>query len=323
MKKTLMSLLALAVLTVVWNLPLHSQTRLKIAVIPKGTAHAYWKSVEAGANAAAQYLGAEILWNGPAKENDKAQQISVIKQFIKEGVAGIAVAPTDYTALVKPLSEAMQKNIPVVIFDTPMKGEPGKDYVSFVGTDNAKGGTLGGEHLAKLLGGQGKVLLLRFASTQVSTTERENGFLEAIRNNKGIRIIADNVYAGATTEEARVVCMKMVDKLKSAEGIFCSNESTTQGMLLALRKCNLAGKVKFVGFDTSIPLIEAMKNGEIDALVAQDPTKIGYYSVKTLVEYIRGGKVPPRIDTGVQLVTRDNLIDPEIQKLLRMPDALK
>jgi ribose transport system substrate-binding protein len=110
--------------------------------------------------------------------------------------------------------------------------------------------------------------------------------------------------------------MNIIDKLKEADGVFAPNESSTFGMLLALRQSNLAGKIKFVGFDTSPPLIEALEKGEIDALVAQDPTKMGYEGVKTLVAAIRGKQVPKTIDTGVRLITRENLNTPEIKKLL-------
>jgi ribose transport system substrate-binding protein len=110
--------------------------------------------------------------------------------------------------------------------------------------------------------------------------------------------------------------MNIVDKLKEANGIFCPNESSTFGMLLALRQNNLAGKVRFVGFDTSPPLIEALQKGEIDALVAQDPTRMGYEGVKTLVAHIQGKPTQKVIDTGVRLITRENMNSPEIKKLL-------
>jgi ribose transport system substrate-binding protein len=289
---------------------------LKIAVIPKGTTHIFWKSVDAGAQAAGKDLGVEIIWKGPLKENDRAQQIAIVEQFVTEGVSGIVLAPLDDTALRRPVAEAAQKKIPVVIFDSALKGEPGKDFVSFVATNNMKGGSLGGECLGKLLGGRGKVVLLRYQVGSASTMEREEGFLEAIRRNKGLGMIVDNRYAGATAGEAKTAAMNIVDKLKEADGIFCPNESSTFGMLLALKQNNLAGKVKFVGFDTSPPLIEGLRKGEIDALVAQDPTRIGYEAVTILVDHIRGKKVPTTVDTGVRLITRDNIDSPEIKKLL-------
>ena len=293
-----------------------AQPKLKIAVIPKGTTHIFWKSVEAGAKQAGKELGVEIIWKGPLKENDRAQQIAIVEQFVTEGVSGIVLAPLDNTALQRPVASAMEKKIPVVIFDSGLKGEAGKDYVSFVSTDNKKGGNLGGDHLAKLLAGKGNVVLLRYQVGSASTMEREEGFLEAMHMVKGLKITVDNRYAGATVGEAKTASMNIVDKLKEANGIFCPNESSTFGMLLALRQMNLAGKIRFVGFDTSPPLIEALQSGEIDALVAQDPTLMGYQGVKTVVAKLRGKDVPKTIDTGVRLITRENLNTPEIKKLL-------
>ena len=293
-----------------------AQPKMKIAVIPKGTTHIFWKSVEAGARQAGKELGVEIIWKGPLKENDRAQQIAIVEQFVTEGVTGIVLAPLDNTALQRPVAAAMQKKIPVVIFDSGLKGEPDKDFVSFVATDNKKGGNLGGVHLAKLLAGKGNVVLLRYQVGSASTMEREEGFLEAIHAVKGLRVTVDNRYAGATAGESKTASMNIVDKLKEANGIFCPNESSTFGMLLALRQMNLEGKIRFIGFDTSPPLIEALQRGEIDALVAQDPTLMGYQGVKTLVAKLQGKEVPKTIDTGVRLITRDNLNTPEIKKLL-------
>ena len=289
---------------------------LKIAVIPKGTTHVFWKSVEAGARTAGKELGVEIVWKGPLKENDRAQQIAIVEQFIAGGIGGIVLAPLDDTALARPVGAAMGRKIPVVIMDSALKGEAGKDFVTLVATDNKEGGRMDGDQLAKLMHGAGKVAILRYQVGSASTDEREAGFLAAIAPHPGMKIIVDNRYGGATMGEAKTAAMNMIDKLKEAAGIFCPNESTTFGMLLALRQNNLAGKVKFVGFDTSPPLIEGLRKGEIDALVAQDPVAIGYLGVKACVDQLRGRKVERRIDTGIKLITRDNLDDPGVRKLL-------
>jgi len=249
----------------------------------------------------------------------RPQQIQIVEQFATEGVNGIVLAPLDDTALQRPVASAMGKKIPVVIFDSALKGDAGKDFVSFVATNNKKGGQLGGEQLAKAMAAKGKVVLLRYQVGSASTDEREAGFLEAVGKHPDMKVIVDNRYGGATMGEAKTAAMNMVDKLREAGGIFCPNESTTFGMLLALRQSNLAGKVKFVGFDTSPPLIEALQKGEIDALVAQDPQKMGYLGVKTCVEHIQGRKVELNVDTGVALVTRENLSEPAIKKILQLP----
>ncbi len=286
-----------------------------LAVIPKGTTHEFWKTIEAGARDAGREAGVKILWKGPLKENDRAQQIAIVEQFVSEGVNGVVLAPLDDVALRRPVQAAMEKKIPVLIIDSALKGEPGKDFVGYVGTDNFQGGVLGGEELARLLEGKGKVVLLRYMEGSASTTEREAGFLSALKKHPQIELLVENRYGGATASEAQSTALNMLDVLRQADGIFCSNESLTFGMLLALKQNNLLGK-KFVGFDTSAPLLEGLRQGQIHALVAQDPRKMGYLGVKTLLAHLNGEKVPENVDSGVRLVTPQNVDSPEIQAIL-------
>lgn len=288
----------------------------RIAVIPKGTTHSHWKSVEAGAKKAGAELGVEIIWKGPLKEDDRAQQIALVQQFVSSGISAMVLAPLDDTALRGPVKTAGERNIPVVIFDSAIKGEVGKDFVSYVATDNRRGGMLGGEELVRLLGGKGKVVLLRYAEGSASTAEREAGFLEVIQKHPNITVIVENRYAGPTVSTAQDAAMNLIDKVREADGIFCPNESSTQGMLLALRQTGLAGKKTFVGFDASTALLSAMNRGHINALVAQNPTKMGYLGVITAVKALRGEKVEPVIDTGCVLVTKSNQNEPAIKEVL-------
>ncbi|MFM7185523.1 MAG: substrate-binding domain-containing protein [Planctomycetota bacterium] len=293
--------------------------RPRIAMIPKGTTHVFWKTVESGAREAAAELDVDLVWKGPLKENDRGQQIAIVEQFVTEGVAAIALAPLDATALRRPVALAAARTIPVVIFDSALQGEAGKDFVSLVATDNRRGGELGGARLADALDGRGGVVLLRYQIGSASTDEREAGFAAAVAARPGIEVISDNRYSGATAGEAKTAALNMLDTLKAADGIFCPNESSSFGMLLALRQHNLAGKVKFVGFDTSPALIEALRKGEIDALVAQDPRTMGRQTVTAAVRHLRGEAVEPAIDTGAAVVTRDNVDTPAIQKILQLP----
>ena len=269
-----------------------------IAVIPKSTTHVFWKAVEAGAREGAKEAGVEMVWKGSLKEDDPAQQIQIVEQFVSEGVGGIVLAPIDDTALKRPVAAAMQKGIPVVIMDSALKGEPVKDFVSTVSTNNYRGGEMAGEQLGKLLDGKGKVVLFRFKEGSASTGQREAGFLEAIKKFPDIQVILDNRYSGTTAREAQSTALKMLDKLKEADGIFCSTEPSTLGMLLALKRNNLAGSKKLVGFDTSPGLMEGLKKGEIQALVVQNPKKMGHEAVKALVAKMKGETVPTVIDSG-------------------------
>jgi ribose transport system substrate-binding protein len=291
----------------------------KIAVIPKGTTHSFWKSVEAGARKAGEELGVEIIWKGPLKEDDRAQQIQVVQQFVSSGVTAIVLAPLDDSALRAPVKSAMDRHIPVVIFDSALKGEAPQDFLSLVATNNRRGGELGGEELARLLGGKGKVVLLRYAEGSASTMEREAGFLDVMKRHPEITVTVDNRYGGSTISSAQDAAMNLIDKLREADGIFCPNESTTQGMLLALRQTRLVGQKKFVGFDTSPFLLQALEKGEVLALVAQNPTRMGYLGVATAVKHLRGEKIEPLIDTGCVLVTKENQNDPAVKTVLGKP----
>ena len=293
-----------------------SSSEIRIAVIPKGTTHDFWKSVHAGADRAGKELGIKITWKGPLQENDRESQIQIVEQLVSENYSALVLAPLDNKALVKPVQEARNKKIPVVIFDSALNADP-SDFVSFVATDNHKGGMIGGEELARLLNNKGKVVLLRYEEGSASTMEREAGFLEVMKQHPDIQLLVDNRYGGATVDSALNASMNLLDQLRNADGVFCPNESTTNGMLQALRQGGLAGKLKFVGFDATPKLVEALQSNEVQALVAQDPKKMGYEGVKTAYAAIKGQHVDSRIDTGVHLITKDNVNTAEIKDLLQ------
>jgi ribose transport system substrate-binding protein len=296
--------------------------RRAIAVIPKGTTHEYWKSIHAGAIKAGEEANAEIIWRGPLKEDDREDQIKVVEDFVNRGVAGIVLAPLDDTALRAPVTEATKASIPVVIIDSDLKSD---DYVSFIATDNFKGGQLAGQELGRLLGGKGKVAMLRYQEGSASTTKREEGVLDAIKHCAGIEVVSSNQFGGATTETAYRASENLLAPLKNGDGtltvdgIFACNESTTFGMLRALQDGRFAGKVKFVGFDASQKLIDALGAGQINALVVQNPMKMGYLGVKTLVAHLDGKPVDKKIDTGATLVTKANMAQPQVNDLLHPP----
>ncbi|HKC11467.1 MAG TPA: substrate-binding domain-containing protein [Vicinamibacteria bacterium] len=299
--------------------------KVTLAVIPKGTSHVFWQSIHAGASKAAAELGVEVIWRGPLREDDRDSQVSEVEGFVSRGISGIVLAPLDETALARPVAAAVKSGIPVVIIDSGLKGE---GYVSFVATDNEKGGRLGGEHVARVLGGKGKVVLLRYAEGSDSTNKREEGFLAVMKENPGIEVVSSNQYAGADVEsayrkaEAILSTYKRPDGSLGVNGIFCPNESSAFGMLRVLQDNGWAGKVHFVGFDASPNLVKGLRDGHIDGLVLQDPVSMGYLGVKTMVAHLRGQSVEKRIDTGVHLATREAMDQPEMKELLS-PDLSK
>ena len=313
------------VLCFVFNpLVVQAQEKLKIAVIPKGDDSFFWQCVHKGAQSCGEVLGGvEVDWMPPKVAQDVKQQIELVDQCSQQGVRGIVLSPSDYTLLAAPVARAVKKGIPVLVIDSRLKGEPGKDYICYVSTDNRNGGMLAGDAMAKVLGGKRKVLVLRYTVGQANLSERQDGFVKALEKYKDIHVVNKYRSDKPTVEDARVAGESMIDELRTVDGLFCPNESTTEGMLKALQSAHLNGKIKFIGFDTSDLLVQALKNGDIDGLVAQDPTRMGYFAVETLVDHIRGTKVPPVIDISVRVITRENIGDPEIQKLIAMPSLIK
>ncbi len=291
--------------------------KLKIAVIPKATTHEFWKAIHAGAVRASRELEVEIFWKGPQREDDRAQQIIVVEDFINRGVNGIVLAPLDDRALCRPVQDAGRENIPVVIIDSGLQGE---DYVSFVATDNYKGGVLAAKKLGELLRGKGDIFLIRYQAGSASTTKREKGFFDTITAEfPEISLLVQDQYAGSTTETAFQLAENLFSRFPDVDGIFCPNESSTFGTLRAIQEAGVAGKIKFVGFDSSVKLVQALRDGHIHGLILQNPMKMGYLGVKQMVLYLKGQKIEMRIDTGVYLATRENMDDPDIKSLL-MPD---
>lgn len=319
MTRRLVTLLAAALL--VACLACSKKTdKLRVAVVPKGTTHEFWKSVHAGAVKAAQEQNIDIIWKGPLKEDDLKGQIDVVDAFVAQGVSGIVLAPLSDKGLVVPVRTAANAHIPVVVFDSDLSGDA---HVSFVATDNYGAGKMAAEAMARLLGATKTVVVLRYQEASASTMNREKGFLDAIRTHAEIQILSENQYGGATAETALSASESLLAAQKAAAGavggVFCPNESTTFGMLLALRKQGLAKKLHFVGFDSSPKLLDALRAGDIEALVVQDPFNIGYLATKTMADYLRKKPVEKRIDTGAKLVTRDNVDSPDMKALLE-PD---
>lgn len=305
------------------------EKKLTIAVIPKGSTHEFWKSVHEGTNKAAEELGVEVIFKGPVKEDDRESQIKTVEDFITKRVDGIVLAPLDKTALKGVVKEANEANIPVVIIDSPLDGA-----TSLVATDNEKGGNMAGEECVKVLTSapydkmtrKRKVVVLRYQEGSASTMLREKGFIDVLEKNPNIEIVSKNQYGGATADSAQKAGENLLSSFKKPDGsldvdaIFTPNESTTFGMLRVLQEANWAGKVKFFGFDSAPKLLDALRAGQIESLVVQNPRNMGYSGVKTIVADIKAKKDPSdKVDTGAALITKANIDSEENKALLAPP----
>jgi ribose transport system substrate-binding protein len=316
MRTRTLCLLLLAALT-----PLAAQEPRKpvVALVPKGATHVFWKSVEAGAREAGAELGVDILWSPPQREDDRAQQMGMVDTLVLRKVDALCLAPLDAVALRDKAVKATEAGIPVVIFDSPLARPEGAS-AGYVGTDNFAAGKLAAEGMAAALKGKGRVIVLRYQVGSASSEQREDGFLEGIKAHPGIEVVSSNQYGGATVasclDKAKSLLLRFSGD-RAPDGIYCANQTTTLGMLQALQQRGMAGKVAFVGFDPTLVLVEALRKGEVNALVSQNPHGMGRKTVEAAVAKIRGQAIPERTDTGCVLVTPANLDQPDIQAILR------
>lgn len=286
---------------------------IRIAVIPKGTAHVFWLSVHAGARTAAEELGVRIEWQGPQTETMRTQQIDIVNDFIVRQVDGIVLAPLDQEALVPAVDAIARAGIPCVIFDSGINSD---EYVSFVATDNYQGGVQAGHALGQALGGEGTCIIVRTDPASDSTNQREQGFEDTLAEHyPGVQVI-DSQYGYSDRERSRSVAEDMLTSHPDVDSVFGPNESSAFGALLALQSLGHAGEKVFVGFDSSDELVRGLENGHINALVLQDPFRMGYDSVVSMVKHLNGEPVERRIDTGVYVVTPENMNEPVMQRLL-------
>ncbi len=288
-------------------------------MIPKGTADVFFQSVHAGALAAGQQFHAEILWDGPASETDYSRQVEIMDSMLNRHVNGIAVAATDKTILNASLDRAARENVPLAIFDS---GVDSTNYISFVATNNYEGGQLGGRKLGQLLNGKGTVAMIEHAPGSASTMEREQGFKDAMAKEfPGIQIVAEQ-YSMADRAKGLAVTENILTARPDLNGIFASSEPSSVGAAQALKSRGLAGKVKLVAFDSSDGLVDDLKGGTIDALVVQDPFKIGFEGVRAVAEKLEGKTPAKKVDLSAVVITKGDLERPEIRQLLH-PDLKK
>jgi ribose transport system substrate-binding protein len=290
-----------------------SAKHYNIAVIPKGTTHVFWQSVHAGANRAAKELGVTIRWQGPQGEAERGQQIQIVNDLLTQGVDAVCLAPIDSNSLVDTINNAA-KQVPVVLFDS---GANTDQYTAFVATDNRKGGELAGEEMVRLLGDAGgEIAIVRVMAGSQSTTEREEGFKSVVAKNPKIKIVSEQ-YGDSDRAKSQRVAGDILAAHPNLVGFYGPNESSTVGILNALHDVKKAGKIKFVGFDSSEELAKALDDGEIDALVLQNPVLMGERAVRAAVAKLNGENVPKNQPIAPTLITRANKDQPAMQQLLR------
>jgi len=299
-------------------------SQLQIACIAKSTVNAYWKAVEAGAKQAASEDNVDLIWTGPDSETNHTQQASMVDNMVNRGVKGIVIAPTNFDAMVRPVDNAVQRGIPVIVIDSPVNT---KSPSCVIATDNEAAGRQAADALAAAIGNNkkfgGKVIMLRFLEGSGSTEAREKGFTEECKA-KGLDLV-DQAYTkgtGSTTDAAdtadALIRRNTKDNALQVDGIFAANQPTAIGMLKKIEQFKSGGMkfdMPFVGFDAHEILLKGIRDGEVAAIVTQDPRQMGYLGVKNMVKLLHKEPVPPTISTATATVTKQNIDDPKIKAI--------
>ena len=294
-------------------------TTKTIAVIPKGNAHLFWLSVRAGAMAAGKKLGVNVVWNGPAQETEYDRQIQIVDSMIARHVDGIAIAAAERKALVQSIDRAMAVGIPVAVFDS---GVDSTNYLTFIATNNYEAGQAGARELAKLIGGKGTVAMIMHVPGSESTMDRERGFEDVLAKEfPNIHLVA-KLYGQSDRSKAMAAAENILTAHPALDGLFASAEPSSVGASQAIKSRGLGGKIKFVAFDASQGLIDDLKAGVINGLVVQDPFRMGFDAVRSIVDKLNGQTPPKRMDLAPHVVEKQDLEKREIQELLS-PDLRK
>lgn len=288
---------------------------VNIVFIPKSSDQVFWELMRIGVDKAIQEDGRiRLTWRGPEHNDDIDSQIKIVQLYTKPGVDAILIAPTDRARLVESVQKAVALGIKVIAVDS---GLDGNQHLNFVTSDNYAGGQLAAKTLAGLLQNQGKVAMLRTVAGSASTDERAQGFVDYLKERAPkITLVAD-VYGGGSIGKARQSAAQLLAAHPGIDGVFAVNESSTDGMLRALRDKGLAGKPRFIGFDSTDFLLAGLEQQDIHGLVIQNPTQMGYKGIKAAAAAVRNQAIQTRtIFTDITLVTRANYKTPDIQKLM-------
>jgi len=289
--------------------------KLRIAVIPKGTQNSYWVALKQGADAAAVAdPNIEIIYQGPEPEDNPTAQVDVFKTQVNNKVDGIVLAVIDKDSMVNPVKDAMAKGIKVVTVDSGLAKEKDSS-VCYISTDNVKGGADAADTLAKAIGEKGEVGMLYFQKGSGSSDEREKGFEDEIKKYPNVHLVQSREAREAT--KAADETINMLTAHKDIVGIFAANEPNGVGVANVLKQRKLVGKIKVVAFDTSDQEVQALKDGTILALIVQNPYQMGLQGVQAAVKSIKKQDVGAKsVDSGLTVVTKENLNTPDVQKLL-------
>src|SRR6266436_3364403 len=278
-----------------------------IALIPGLTTDAFYITMHKGAKAAADALGAELVFQG-APEFNPVQQVPVLNAIIGRKPDAILIAPTDKGQLVGPLKNAVDSGIPVITVDTDFP-------LSYIASDNILGGEIAAKALAKAIGDKGKVYVSNVKPNISTTDQREQGFKQEMKKHPDITVL-ETQFNDDDANKAASQFQAMYARTPDLAGVFGANLFSATGAANGVKQANAKGKVRVVAFDAPTSMIDDIKAGNIDIAIAQHPAEIGFYGVVTAYAHLTGQSVPPLIGTGFTVIDKSNIDDPKVKKFI-------
>ncbi len=286
-------------------------SNLKLVVVPKTLGSSYWDVVQQGAQcAASKFPNVSIVWDGTTAETDVTGQISLLQNYITQKPDGIIYAATDAKALVQTDTQATQAGIPVENIDSGTTPQPAN--VPLFATNNTASAAKAADLLGTALNGTGNIAIIEFVKGSATNDQRVGGFkTELTAKYPGIHIVADQ-QSNSDVNTALSVTQDILSKYPKLSGIFAANDQSAQGAAEAVKAAGLKGKVKIVGWDASTVTLADLQDGTVSNLVLQNPFKMGFDSVKAMVNQLRNHTPAQTEDTGVTFISQSNYTSPQI-----------
>lgn len=268
-----------------------------------GAGNPFWAAVEQGAKDKAKELGVDLVVLAPPQESDVQSQIAQVEDQLAKGIDALAIAPTDPNALAPIVDDAKAKGIAVVFVDT--KGS--NEGVTFIGTNNEEGAKLAAEFICKEIEKGSEVAILQGIITQSTGQARAEGSKKGLEAC-GLKVVAEQP-ADWDRAKAQSVMENILTGNPNIKAVFASNDNMALGAVEALKAAGKLEQVMVVGFDANPDAAASIMAGEMTASVAQNPKNMGALGVESALKLKKGETLPPVVDTGTVLVTKDNAAD--------------
>ena len=288
-------------------------TKSYVAVITKSTTSAYWKSTFAGAKAAGTEYNLQVSFQGPENEEDYETQNEMIAQAVEDGARAIVFSAVDYNGNADAINEAIRRGVEVIVIDSDVNSEKVQYRIS---TDNYKAGEMVGQALLDGTKGELRVGIVNFAAITDNGQKREQGFRDCVEGNPNVKIIS-SINVNSTIEDAKTGTKMMLKAHPEINAIVTFNEWTSLGVGYAVQDLELAKSTKVIAFDNNVISVGMLETGEVDALIVQNPYAMGYLGIEYAAKLLGGEKPAEKnLDTTTTVITRENMFEPESQKVL-------